>query len=67
MARDRSAPFIWIWQIGSLATFIYLAFFDGYRYNSWNWLIAIPVNMFLAEIWPIYWLLIRPLSALLNS
>jgi hypothetical protein len=67
MPKDRSHIFIWIWQIGSLATFVYLAFFDGFRYNYWNWIIAIPVNMFLAEIWPVYWLIIRPLTAWLNS
>lgn len=49
------------WQLGSLATFIYLTFFDGYGYNWWNWIIAIPVNLLLAEIWPIYWLVLRPL------
>jgi len=37
------------------ATFIYLTFFDGYVYTAWNWIIAIPVNVFLATIWPIYW------------
>lgn len=48
-----------IWQIGALATFICLTFFDDYAYNSWNWLIAIPVNLLLGEIWPIYWALLR--------
>lgn len=43
------------------ATFIYLTFFDGYVYNWWNWLIAIPVNVFLSTIWPIYWGILRPL------
>lgn len=42
-----------------LATFLFLTFFDGYRYNAWNWLIAVPVNSFLATIWPIYWLVLR--------
>lgn len=50
-----------IWQIGSVATFAKLSFFDGYIFNGWNWLIAIPVNIFLAEIWPVYWLIIRPI------
>lgn len=53
--------FIWLWQIGGIATFVYLTFFDGYRYTWWNWLIAVPVNLFLGEIWPIYWLLVRPI------
>lgn len=41
--------------IASLGTFTYLTFFDGYIYNAWNWLIALPVNAFLSAIWPIYW------------
>ncbi len=47
------------YQVISLFTFVYLTFFDGYVYNSWNWLIAIPVNVFLSSIWPIYWGLLR--------
>jgi hypothetical protein len=44
------------------ATTVFLTFFDGYPYNAWNWLIAVPVNIFLGTIWPIYWLLLRPLA-----
>jgi hypothetical protein len=44
-----------------LATSAYLTFFDGYVYNAWNWLIAIPANLFLGTIWPIYWLILRPI------
>jgi hypothetical protein len=58
---SRSA---WLWasyNLVALASFIKLTFFDEYVYNSWNWLIAIPVNFFLSEIWPIYWLIIRPI------
>lgn len=43
------------WLLIDAATFVYLTFFDGYIYNAWNWLIALPVNFFLATIWPIYW------------
>ena len=46
---------------GDIATFIYLTFFDGYNYTAWNWIIAIPVNIFMAQIWPLYWIIIRPL------
>lgn len=42
-------------------TFVFLTFFDDYRYNAWNWLVAIPVNIFMGTIWPIYWLILRPL------
>jgi len=50
-----------IWQGGALATFIYLTFLDDYSYNAWNWIIAVPINLFLGEIWPIYWAILRPL------
>lgn len=50
-----------LWQFGALATFGFLTFLDGYAYTAWNWIIAVPVNAFIAEIWPIYWLILRPL------
>jgi hypothetical protein len=53
--------FIAIWQLGAIATAIYLIFLDGYNYTWWNWILAVPISLFLAEIWPLYWLLIRPL------
>jgi hypothetical protein len=46
--------FSYLYSAVGLATWVYLSFFDGYVYNSWNWLIALPVNGFLAGIWPIY-------------
>ena len=49
------------YQLLSIATFAKLTFFDGYVYNWWNWIIAIPVNLFLSEILPIYWLILRPI------
>ncbi len=48
-----------IYWIGNLGTFVKLTFFDGYVYNWWNWIIAFPVNEFLAAIWPLYWAIIR--------
>jgi hypothetical protein len=45
---------------GNVATFIKLIFFYGYSYNTWNWLVAVPANEFLAAIWPIYWSILRP-------
>jgi hypothetical protein len=48
-----------VYAIGDLATFLYLTFFDGYAYTAWNWIIAVPVNVFLATIWPLYWSIIR--------
>ena len=59
MALEREADlqrlFMVIWLGGSAATFVFLTFLDGYVYNAWNWLVAIPVNLFLASIWPLYW------------
>ena len=49
------------YELVAMATFVLLTFLDGYRYNWWNWLIAIPVNVFLSEIWPIYWIVLRPI------
>ena len=46
---------------GDVATLLYLTFFDGYVYTWWNWIILIPINFFLATIWPIYWVVLRPL------
>ena len=45
----------YIYWAGNTITFIYLTFFDGYVYTSWNWIIALPVNAFLSAMWPIYW------------
>ena len=47
--------FVWPYLIGMFGTLIYLTFFDNYIYNAWNWIIAIPVNIFLSGMWPIYW------------
>ncbi|WP_226783183.1 hypothetical protein [Oceaniglobus trochenteri] len=45
----------WIYKIGSFATFAYLTAMDSADFNAWNWLILIPINIFLGIIWPIYW------------
>lgn len=50
-----------VYLLGDVGTFIYLTFLDGYSYNAWNWLIAVPVNVFLSMIWPIYWVILRPI------
>lgn len=51
---------IWVYWIGNLATFGKLTFFDDYQYTWWNWIIVVPINEFLAAIWPIYWVVLRP-------
>lgn len=49
----------YVYGLAAAATTVFLTFFDGYHYNAWNWLIAVPVNFFLGSIWPIYWGLLR--------
>lgn len=61
MRNGLSIVLIVGWFIGNIATFAKLTFFDGYQYTWWNWIIALPLNEFLASIWPIYWLILRPL------
>ena len=51
------------YQIAAIATFIKLTFFDGFIYTWWNWIIAVPIGAALSELWPIYWIIIRPLSS----
>jgi len=41
--------------IADIATLVYLLVMDAPDFNAWNWLIIIPVDIFLAQIWPIYW------------
>lgn len=49
-----------IYELGALATWVKLMFFDGYSYTWWNWIVAFVANTFLAGMWPLYWLFIRP-------
>jgi hypothetical protein len=49
----------WIYFGGHTITFFYLTFFDGYEYNAWNWLIALPANLLVSTIWPIYWAILH--------
>jgi hypothetical protein len=44
------------YDVIGVATFIYLDFFDGYVYNWYNWIVAIPVNGFFSMLWPMYWI-----------
>lgn len=48
-----------VFFIGQIGTFLYLTFFDGYVYTAWNWIIAIPINIVLSGIWPIYWAILH--------
>lgn len=58
---DTRTAILLAYQVASIGTFVKLTFFDDYVYSWWNWVIAIPINIFLSEIWPIYWFVLRPL------
>lgn len=58
---DATDVVIWAHVIASQATFIFLVIEDWPRLNWWNWIIIFPVNQFLSQIWPIYWLVLRPM------
>ena len=48
-----------IYGFGYIFTFVYLTFISDYDYNAWNWAIAIPVNLFISAMWPIYWAILH--------
>ncbi|WP_101339761.1 hypothetical protein [Cereibacter azotoformans] len=52
---ERAQFFSVIYSIGGIATFVALIVMDFPDFNFWNWLIILPINLFLAGIWPIYW------------
>jgi len=60
MKNAMVATLFWVYQAGALGTLVFLTFFDNYAYTWWNWVIAVPINIFLGEIWPIYWAILRP-------
>lgn len=65
----RSWPavaFLIIYNVGALATFGKLTFFDDYNYTWWNWIIVVPLNAMLAGMWPVYWLVVKPLFSLFS-
>ncbi len=37
-------------------TFVFQTFFEGFRYNWWNWIIKLPSNWVTGLLWPGYWL-----------
>ncbi len=56
----RLTAFVWTWQIAATVTLTYLLVQDWPTLNWWNWLIIFPADVFLSEIWPIYWAVLRP-------
>lgn len=53
--------FIAIYALGEIATTLWLLWRDVPNFNWWNWLIIVPVDLFMGAIWPIYWLILRPI------
>jgi len=53
-----------VYVIGQLATFIFLIITNWPGFNWWNWIFLIPINFFLACIWPIYWVILVPIFGL---
>ncbi|MCJ2164364.1 MULTISPECIES: hypothetical protein [unclassified Pseudodesulfovibrio] len=55
--------FIPIYLLGDLATFIYLMATDWNETSGFfSLLVCFVVNVFLAQIWPIYWVILHWLS-----
>ncbi len=52
---------LWAYFAIDFSTFVYLTLFDGYVYTWWNWLIVVPLNAILSTMWPIYWVVLRPI------
>lgn len=50
---------IWAYVAGDVATFLFLIFVDA-KLTWWNWPVAAGLSAFLAQIWPIYWAILRP-------
>ena len=48
-----------VYQLIAVGTAIYLTFFNDYVYTWWNWIIVVPINVFLGQIWPIYWTVLQ--------
>jgi hypothetical protein len=65
MSRKRAAlkPYLAIvgYQAGAVATLIYLTWRDGISLAWWKYPLMLALNLFLAEIWPIFWLILRPI------
>ncbi len=56
-----NAVAIFIYQIGAFATLGYLFWQDGAHLSWWKYPLLFALNCFIAEIWPVYWIILRPL------
>jgi hypothetical protein len=52
-------PYVFAYIAGNIATFLFLVVEDWPYFSAWNWIIILPINEFLAAIWPLYWLILR--------
>jgi len=43
------------------ATFLFLIFWGDKKIPSMDWFIELPFNLFFAQIWPVYWMVYRPI------
>lgn len=58
---SRVGVLVAVYLTGDITTFVYLVVLDAADFNAWNWLIIVPVDLFLASIWPIYWAILVPI------
>ncbi len=54
----RKAAF-WAYFSVDYATFIYLAFFSGWSTEWWHHFAWLLPQIFLAQLWPLYWSVIH--------
>ncbi len=61
---DGLQRLLWsLYFLADLATTGFLIWEDWDDMTWWNWIIIVPIDIFLGTIWPIYWLILRPLTA----
>lgn len=56
-----AAILIWIYYAGLITTFIVLIREVPSHLAFWRWILLVPIDGFLSSIWPIYWVIIKPL------
>jgi len=49
--------FLILFLFGYIATFLYLVISDWDKFNWWNWILIIPLDLVLATLWPMFWLM----------
>ena len=49
--------FLILFLFGDIATFLYLVISDWDKFNWWNWILIIPLDLVLATLWPMLWLM----------